>query len=249
MDNLGATIGPLLASLLLWLSGGNLRLVFLLSFIPGMWAMWILITKVREVAPAAQPAPVAATPRDNPLKGGIPTGSFRAYLGAVILFTLGNSSDVFLVLRAQDLGVSVALIPILWVVLQLVKAVSATPGGALSDRMGRRSAILGGWIIYGLCYLGFALATRTWHIWALFVVYGLYYGLVEGAERALVADLVPADQRGRAFGWFHLSVGIGALPASLLFGFIWKFIGPGWAFGFGAILALAAAYWLLRRVR
>jgi MFS family permease len=246
MDNLGATIGPLLASLLLWLSHDNLRLVFLLSFIPGVVAVWFLITRVKEV-PVAAPAEAApSAPKASPLAGGIPTGVFRAYLASVIVFTLGNSSDVFLVLRAQNLGVTVALIPILWVVLNLVKTLAATPGGALSDRIGRRQAILIGWLIYGLAYLGFAFASKPWHIWALFIFYGLYYGMVEGPERALVADLVPEDQRGRAYGWFHLAVGVGALPASLLFGVIWKYLGASAAFVCGALFALAAA-WMLRR--
>ena len=176
----------------------------------------------------------------------MPTGSFRQYLFAVILFTLGNSSDVFLVLRAQNLGVTLALIPIIWTVLNLVKALSNTPGGVLSDKIGRRAAILLGWGLYGLVYLGFALATKTWHVWALFIVYGLYYGLTEGPERAFVADLVAEGERGRAFGWFHLCVGIGALPASLLFGLIWKWFNAPAAFVFGALMAMSAAVMFVR---
>ncbi len=249
MDNLGATIGPLIASALLWLLASvaepaRLKTIFLLSLIPGLIAIWILVTRVKEAAPAA---PASAAPgQPSPLAGGIPTGVFRRYLLAVILFTLGNSSDVFLVLRAQNAGVTLALIPVIWMVLNLVKALSNTPGGMLSDKIGRRATILAGWALYGLVYLGFALATKTWHIWALFVIYGLYYGLVEGAERAYVADLVPEAERGRAYGWFHLCVGIGALPASLLFGAIWNWINAPAAFVFGAVMALSAAVMFVR---
>lgn len=247
MDNLGAAIGPLLASLLLLLFPDNLRLVFLLSLIPGLLAVAIIWFVVEERRPAADVEIRPAKPEQaSPLAGGLPSGAFRTYLLAVVLFTLGNSSDVFLVLRAQEMGVRLALIPILWVVLSLVRAATDTLGGIVSDRIGRRRTILLGWLFYGLVYVGFALASQLWHIWVLFVAYGLYYAMVEGPERALVADLVPSRERGRAYGWFHLSVGIGALPASLFFGLIWKLTGAPAAFGFGALMALAGAIVLLR---
>jgi len=247
MDNLGATIGPLLASFLL-LFTTNLRIVFLLSFIPGLVAVWVLITKVRETKPTIHEVDkISFTQNDpSPLASGIPTGTFRTYLLAVILFTLGNSSDVFLILRAQNLGISLAFVPILWMVLNLVKAISNTPGGIISDKIGRRASILIGWSIYGVVYLGFALAFKSWHMWGLFILYGLYYGMVEGPERALVADLVQEDQRGKAFGWFHLSVGIGALPASIFFGLIWKAVNAPTAFIFGALMAFSAAVTLYK---
>jgi len=244
MDNLGATVGPLCAALLLWLLPGQLRLVLLLSLVPGVVAVLLLASRVRERREeAAPPAPAPAT--TSALAGGVPAGSFRTYLAAVVLFTLGNSSDVFLVLRAQELGVAVALVPIVWTVFSLVRALTAAPGGQLSDRIGRRPSIIAGWLLYAAVYLGFALARSAWQAWALFAVYGVYYGLVEGPERALVADLVASDQRGRAFGWFHLCVGIGALPASLVFGLIWRAHGAAPAFTLGAILALAASAVLL----
>lgn len=253
MDNAGAVAGPLIAALLLWLFPERLRLVFLLSVVPGAAALLILATQVRESAPSARTAEAARGPQaapagtrpGSPLRGGLPSGTFRTYLLAVLLFTLGNSSDVFLALRAQELGVPLALIPILWMALSLVRAVTAVPGGRWSDRIGRRPAILSGWCVYALAYAGFALAREPWQAWALFLLYGLYYGLVEGPERALVADLVPAGERGRAYGWFHLCVGIGALPASLLFGWIWQSQGAPFAFGCGALLAGLAALVLL----
>ena len=138
-----------------------------------------------------------------------------------------------------------ALVPVLWAMLHVVKSASSTPGGALSDRVGRRPPIVAGWALYAAVYLGFARASAPWHAWALFAVYGLFHGLTEGAEKALVADLVPAARRGAAFGWYNLAVGIGALPASLLFGAVWDRAGAPAAFAVGAALALAAALVLL----
>ncbi|HEY4590527.1 MAG TPA: MFS transporter, partial [Thermoanaerobaculia bacterium] len=158
-----------------------------------------------------------------------------------LLFTLGNSTDAFLLLRAGQLGVATSLIPILWALLNLVKALSNTPGGILSDRVGRKPLIAAGWLVYAAVYYLFGRANQTWHAWALFAIYGVYFGLTEGVEKALVADLVPQDRRGAAFGWYNLAIGIGALPASLLFGALWDRWGSATAFNFGALLALLAA--------
>jgi MFS family permease len=166
---------------------------------------------------------------------------FWAFLAVVLIFTLGNSTDAFLLLRAHQLGVSAALIPILWAMLHVVKSASSVPGGALSDAVGRKPLIVAGWLLYAAAYYAFGRADATWHAWALFAVYGLFFGLTEGAEKALVADLVPAARRGTAFGWYNLAIGLGALPASLIFGAIWDRRGPSAAFTFGATLALVAA--------
>jgi MFS family permease len=167
-------------------------------------------------------------------------GTFRRYLLILLLFTLGNSTDAFLLLRAQALGVPVALLPAIWVALHAVKMLFSVPGGMLSDRVGRKQVIVGGWIVYALVYMGFGLANEHWHAWALFAVYGVYFGLTEGVEKALVADLAPTHLRGSAFGLYHLTVGLGAFPASLLFGMIWQRSGAPAAFAFGAALALVA---------
>ena len=180
-----------------------------------------------EVSP---PAPAAALGR-----------RFWACLAVLLLFTLGHSTDAFLLLRANQLGIPVALIPVLWAMLHVVKSASSTPGGALSDRLGRKPLIVAGWLLYALVYFAFARASQPWHGWALFAVYGVYFGLVEGTEKALVADVAPPERRGTAFGWYNLAVGLGALPASLLFGAIWDRFGPAAAFQLGAALALAAA--------
>ncbi|MBW8875776.1 MAG: MFS transporter [Acidobacteria bacterium] len=235
-DNAGAMVGPLLAFAILKWGGLQLRTVFLLTAIPGALAVLMLFFGVREVPRAA---PRSQAP---PLDLKTPLGKrFWAFLGVLLLFTLGNSTDAFLILRAGQLGVSTALIPILWALLSLVKAVASTPGGILSDRVGRKPLIVAGWLIYATVYFAFGRAGQTWQAWALFAVYGLYFGLTEGVEKALVADLVPQDRRGAAFGWYNLALGIGALPASLLFGFIWDHWSSARAFDFGALVALAAA--------
>jgi len=235
-DNLGAVLGPLLAFAFLRWAGLPLRTVFLLTAIPGALAVLTLIFGVREVPKTAPEKRVGGADLKAPLGG-----RFWAYLGVLLLFTLGNSTDAFLLLRAGQLGVATALIPILWALLNLVKAVANTPGGILSDRIGRKPLIAAGWLVYAAVYFLFGCAGQAWQAWALFAVYGLYFGLTEGVEKALVADLVPADRRGDAFGWYNLAIGIGALPASLLFGALWDRWGSAAAFDFGALLALAAA--------
>jgi MFS family permease len=235
-DNAGAVLGPLLAFSFLRWGGLQLRTVFLLTAIPGALAVLTLLLGVREVPRTAPPRKAGEAGLKAPLGG-----RFWAYLGVLLLFTLGNSTDAFLLLRAGQLGVATALIPILWALLNLVKAASNTPGGILSDRIGRRPLIVAGWLVYAAVYFLFGRAGQAWHVWALFAVYGLYFGLTEGVEKALVADLVPADRRGAAFGWYNLAIGVGALPASLLFGALWDRWGSAAAFNFGALLALAAA--------
>jgi MFS family permease len=238
-DNLGAVLGPLLAFAFLRWEGLPLRTVFLLTAIPGALAVLTLIFGVREVP---RTAPAKKDGKDGEVGHKTPLGGrFWAYLCVLLLFTLGNSTDAFLLLRAGQLGVATSLIPILWALLNLVKALSNTPGGILSDRIGRKPLIAAGWLVYAAVYFLFGRAGQTWQAWALFAVYGVYFGLTEGVEKALVADLVPADRRGAAFGWYNLAIGIGALPASLLFGTLWDRWGSTAAFDVGALLALSAA--------
>jgi MFS family permease len=125
--------------------------------------------------------------------------------------------------------------------LHVVKSASSTPGGILSDRLGRKPLIIAGWLLYAGVYFAFGRAAQQWHAWALFAVYGLFFGLTEGVEKALVADLVAPERRGAAFGWYNLAIGVGALPASLLFGLLWDRWSSTVAFDFGALLALLAA--------
>ena len=243
MDNAGAVVGPLLAWIILSQFSGSYRTVFWIAVIPMAAAMLMLIFGAKESAakPSQAPSPAAPTAFK-------PSPAFKSYLGAVLLFTLGNSSDAFLLLRAQSSGISVAQLPLLWAALHVIKSASSYPAGVLSDRVGRRGLIVGGWVVYALVYLGFGFASQPWHVWTLFLLYGLFYGMTESSERALVADFHPDAERGRAFGAFHLITGIGALPASLLMGGLWTAHGPLVAFGTGAAFALIAAAWFLARV-
>jgi MFS family permease len=247
-DHLGAVGGPLVAFALLQGMGLPLRTVFLVAAVPGLAAVAVLWWGVRE-RPRERPPesssrrPEAPSPAsgDGPAPASALGSAFWRYLGVLLLFTLGNASDAFLLLRAADLGVATAAVPLLWALLHVVKSASSALGGGLSDRLGRRPPIVAGWLVYAGVYLLFAHADAAWHAWALFTVYGVYFGLTEGPEKALVADLAPAARRGAAFGWYNLAVGIGALPASVIFGVVWDRVGPAAAFQLGAALALAAA--------
>ena len=236
MDHAGAMVGPLLASAVL-LFTDELRVVFAAAAVPAALAVAMLVFGVREEKGALAPAPaVIDRGRSAPLQRG-----FRRYLVVLAVFTLGNSSDAFLLLRAQETGLAVAFIPALWAWHHLVKAGGSTWGGTLSDRIGRRRAILLGWTAYGLSYAGFALARSPLAIVALFAVYGVFHALTEGPERALVADLAGPAARGRAFGLFHAVTGAMLLPASLLTGLLWQRFGAAAALGTGAALAGLAA--------
>ena len=240
-DHMGAVIGPLIAFSVLHWTTLSLRALFLLAAIPGALAVIALVVGVKE-----SPRPsTMGTPAARPLLGGGLPGRFWAYLAVLVVFTLGNSSDAFLLLRASQLGVTEALIPILWAMLHVVKASTSTPAGTLSDRVGRVPLIVGGWVVYALVYLAFGRAGATWQAWALFAIYGTYFGLTEGVEKALVADLVPADRRGAGFGWYNLAIGLGALPASVIFGVVWDRYGAARAFELGATLSAMAAVGLV----
>ena len=234
-DHAGAVVGPLVAFSVLTWGHISLRPVFFLAAIPGLIALVVAAVYIREPAKHTTSAKPAALPAIVPLGG-----RFWAVLVVITLFTLGNSTDAFLLLRAAQLGVPVALAPILWAMLHVVKATTSTPGGALSDRIGRKPAVIAGWIIYAVVYLLFGRATQAWQAWALFAVYGTYFGLAEGTEKAMIADLVPGGRRGIAFGWYNLAIGIGALPASVVFGLLWDRYGSGTAFTFGAGMAALA---------
>ena len=251
-DNTGAVLGPLIAFLLLKLHGVGaldashhlsandehaIRNVFWLSAIPAAIAVLVLIVVVQDVKRKGD----GAKPAETPGAGGKLSGRVWGYLTVVLLFTLGNSTDAFLLLRANQLGVPVAMAPILWALLNFVKAAMGTYGGQLSDRIGRKPLIVGGWLLYSAVYFAFAWAGVAWQAWVLFAVYGIFYAMTEGTEKALVADIVPVARRGTAFGWYNLAIGLGALPASLIFGWIWDRSGSASAFVFGASLAWVAA--------
>ena len=259
MDHLGAMVGPLLASLFLWAFPGEYRWLFALTIIPGTIAVLMLLpvpdthgpvssaAARHSSASAGAPLSGAGTAASEDAPATVALGApFYRYLGVVLLFGLGNSTDAYLLLRLSDVGVAAVWIPIVWSALHVVKAAVSPIGGLVSDRLGRRGVIVAGWLVYAAVYGGFAVATSLPALLALFFVYGLYYGLTEGVEKAVVADLAPADARGRAFGLYHAAIGIAALVASLLFGAIWKLVSAPAAFGVGAALALLASLLLMR---
>jgi MFS family permease len=247
-DTGGAVIGLLAAALIVWLSqstslnlGQNtFRMIVLVSLIPAFLAVLTLAFGAKDVKKEGKSAKFTISLK----KLGKP---FLVFMLIVGLFDLGNSSDAFLVLRAQERGISVLGILLMLAVFNLVYALVSTPAGSLSDRIGRRKVIIGGWLVYGLIYLGFALAQKPWHVWALYITYGLYYGLAYGTAKAMVADLVAPELRGTAYGTYNAVLGIIDFPASLIAGLLWQGVG-GWAgfgpsapFLFGSGLAFLAA--------
>ncbi|MGI8735080.1 MAG: MFS transporter [Pyrinomonadaceae bacterium] len=256
MDHTGAVLGPILGYLLLALFADNRNAptaddftkLFLLASIPALAAVFVVTLFVRE-------SPSRSRVHDyEPLKPPSLSlrgfdSNFKRFLLIVALFTLSNSSDAFLLLRAQSVGVSIASIPLLWAMLHVIKVLSSLVGGDLSDRLGRRRLIVSGWILYAAVYAGFAFVTNKISVWILFLIYGIYFGLAEGAEKALVADLVRPEQRGTAYGLYNLAFGITVLPASLLMGALWSWWGPEVAFLVSATLGAAAALLLFLLVR
>jgi MFS family permease len=239
MDHLGAVLGPGVAFLLLAGAGLSYRSVFFLAAVPGAAAVAALLFLVRD---AGTPPPPHA---GGFLHDGDLPPVFRRYLGIVSLFTLGNASDAFLILRAVDTGVPAAWVPLLWGAFHVVKSSLSTYAGILSDRWSRKHLIVAGWIVYAMCYAAWGIVEGPAWMVGLFLVYGLYSAATEGAERAFVADFVPPGRRGTAFGWFHLVVGLSALPASVLFGALWTRFGAQVAFGVSAGLAVTASVLLI----
>ena len=259
-DTAGAAVGILIALLIVLatqsgavaLARETFQLIVLASIIPAVLAVFVLAFGAKDVpVKGTGHAPSLHTPLS--LRGF--DRRFYVFLLAVVVFTLGNSADAFLILRAQERGLSVAGVMGMVLTFNVIYAVVSGPAGALSDRVGRRRLIVGGWLVYGLLYLGFAAVERAWQMWALFALYGIYYGAAEGNERALIADLVGSEKRGTAYGIYNAAVGLMALPASLIAGVLWSGVG-GWAglgprapFLFGAALALLAVailWWGLR---
>jgi len=234
MDHAGAVLGPLAATAVLTLWTDDLRKLFWLAAIPGALCVVVLVTGVREHPPA--PATGMALRDDAPDA----PGGLRRLLVPLGLFTLGNASDVFLLLKAGESRAPLVTLPMLWMALHAVKMATSLPAGWLADRHGRRLIVGVGWIVYAVIYTGFAFAESQATIWALFVAYGLYHGLTEGPEKALVAELVPKAQWGGAFGVYYLVLGLCTLAASVLFGALWQGYGSYVAFLTSAALALAA---------
>lgn len=246
-DHLGAVFGPIIASALIYFYAvdsqnptiDEYKQVFLVASIPVILGLFVIIFLVKE-----QKVERAENVKINLSLAGF-DGNFKRFLFVIALFTLSNSSDAFLLLRAQQSGISTAMLPLLWMALHVSKVVSSLIGGSLSDKIGRKKLIFSGWILYALVYAGFAYVDSAAQAWALFIIYGVYFGLSEGAEKALVADLVPAEKRGTAFGLYNLAFGITVFPASLLIGGLWEKFGATTAFLVSAFVSICAALLLL----
>jgi MFS family permease len=248
MDHTGAIVGPLVATAFLYVMPGEYRTLFALTAIPGALAVAMLFL-VREEPDRLAPAPesVAPPPRavaSAPLAAPLPRRLY-VVLGVILVFSLGNSADAFLLLRLSDALGAVTFVPLLWSLLHVVKASLSTWGGGLSDRLGRKRVIVLGWGIYALVYIGFATSTTAVGFISWFLLYGVHFALAEGAEKALVADLTLADRHGTAFGLYNAALGIGTLTASVVFGFLYERFSPATAFTTGAGLAATAAVLLL----
>ncbi len=242
LDTVGAVLGPTAAFALMAGFRENFRLVFALALIPGALSVALLAVGVRE------PTQQQATFKANPLQWTVLRGLNQRYWILVVvalLFNLGNSSDAFLLLRAQQAGIPTAIVPLTLVVMNIVYAFSAYPAGVLSDRLGRLGLLLGSFLLYALIYLGFAFVQAPWQVWGLFMLYGLYLGMSQGVLLAAVADRVPVHLRGTAFGFLNLAIGVALLPASLLAGWLWQSISPEFTFIVGSVFAVAAALLLI----
>jgi MFS family permease len=255
MDHTGAIVGPVIATVFLFFLPGEYRWLFALTAIPGALAVATLF-RVQERSERREPFDSADLAQGKPFDSAdlAPGKPFErrerserlpkdlyAVLGIIFLFSLGSSADAFLLLRLSDALGSATYVPLLWAVHHVVKASLSTWGGSLSDRLGRRFVIAIGWVIYALVYLGFAAATSGAVFIALFLVYGVHFALVEGAEKALVADLTPAHRQGTSFGLYNAVLGAGMLVASIAFGVVYDRFGPPAAFTMGAALSAAAA--------
>lgn len=241
LDTLGSVAGPLILFFLLWIfqnSNALYHKILLFSAVPLIITL-LLIFKLKELPEVRHPKPAGAgetavlSSRDV---GPLPT-SFYIFIAIVILFTLGNSSDAFLILRAKNLGITLLEIPLVIALFNFIYALAAVPFGSLSDKIGRIPTLIIGWSAYAVVYLGFALVSHAFFIWFLYGFYGIYYATSEGVSRALLADIVEPGHRGRAFGIYGMAVGLTTLPASFLAGFLWDKFGASVPFYFGAIMS------------
>lgn len=234
MDHAGAVFGPVVASALLY-AGFGVRDVFLFAAVPGLLALAVIALFVRDVeaSPGVTAASAAGATAPLPPK-------LKSFLWIAFVFALGSSTDALLLLHAESMGVAKESIPLLWMLLHVVKVAASYPGGAIADRAGPVRTMAAGWLVYGAVYLGFALAAGPAAAWTLFLVYGVYHGLSEGAEKAIVSTLAPPGEKGRALGLFALALGAGTLIASAGAGLLYTLVSPAWAFGAGALMAFAA---------
>jgi MFS family permease len=252
MDHIGAVVGPALASVFLWFYPDHYRTLFALTIIPGAIAVaLIFLVPEQEVRPkpdATYPSADGRALKSDMARTPL-SREFTAFMLVLTLFTLGNSTDAFLLLRLTDVAGTARFVPLMWAALHVVKAVVSLAGGSWSDRIGRRAVIVIGWLVYAVVYAGFAISGSLTELVAWFLLYGFYFGFAEGTEKALVADLAPPDRRGFAFGVYNAVQGLGSLAASVVFGLVWKWYGAAAAFSLGSALALTASALLFAAVR
>ena len=249
-DHLGAVFGPVAAFIMLSYFAADptnptvrdYRQVFLFASIPVVAGLFVIVFFVKEKKHEKH-----LEENITPIKLSLKEfdGNFKRFLIVIAIFTLSNSTDAFLLLRAEESGIPVAVLPLLWMLLHFSKVVFSLIGGDLSDKIGRKKMIFAGWIIYALVYAGFAFVETDWQAWALFLIYGAYFGLTEGAEKALVADLVEPEKRGTAFGFYNLAFSITVFPASIIFGALWTRFNATTAFLVSSVISICAAVLLL----
>jgi len=260
MDHLGAVVGPLLATVFLYFYPEHYRTLFALTIIPGALAVTLIFfvpertaSDEVNVARDSRRSSVDVQPSGGGSGGGGPAGAlpreFTVFMIVLAIFTLGNSTDAFLLLKLTDVAGSPRFVPLMWAALHVVKSATSVVGGGWSDRIGRRAVIAIGWLVYAVVYAGFAVSATLPALLTWFLIYGFYFGFAEGTEKALVADLAPSGRRGFAFGIYNAVQGLGALAASVLFGAIWNWYGAAVAFGVGAVIALGATVLLFVTIR
>jgi len=241
MDTMGAVVGPALAFFLLSLFSNNYRWVFWLSMIPGLIAVLLIIFFITEKKKASLPH--SERPKLT-LKHF--DWRFKFFVLIATLFAIGNSSDVFLILRAQQIGIPALMIPVVYLLFNLIYSISSIPAGIAADRFGRKRFILLGFMLFAILYYGFAIARDTTAIWVLFGFYGLFMGLTEGIQKAFLTTIIPQDFKATAFGVYNTAVGLAMFPASLIGGWLWDHVSPSATFYFGAITAsLSSALFII----
>lgn len=242
MDTLGAAIGPLLTVLILSNTGNNLNAVFLWTLLPGVLSIIVLLFFLREQSRMQTPKTSAKFGEGFKLSKLRELGTpFWLFMAISILFAVGNSSDAFIFLRTEGIENNLGAVPLVYFGYNVIYALLSTPLGALSDKFGRLPILLAGYLAFALVYFGWAFASQGWHTWGLFLIYGIYAAATEGVGKAFIADLIPKAQRGTAMGWFSGLVGLSALPANLLAGWLWTAFGASATFILGASLGLVAA--------
>jgi MFS family permease len=234
MDTLGAVAGPLTAFVVLFFFTGGFRIVFWLSLIPGIIAVMVIVLFIRET----RHGEINSLPR---LSLRAFDWRYKAFVSVAALFTLGNSSDVFLILRATDIGIKEVHVPLLYLCFNIVYSLISFPAGILADRIGKKRVILAGFLVFGFVYLGFALASEAWHIWGLFLCYGIFMGLTEGIHKAYLSTVIPGHLKATGFGIYNTCTGLAMLPASIIGGRLWDVFGAPATFYYGTITAFLSA--------